>query len=81
VIVLPLRALVRIYRWILSPLLGALGAQCRFHPTCSAYAQEALARHGQRGIPMSVRRVLRCHPWNEGGLDPVPDGPRREEDA
>ncbi|HMB69963.1 MAG TPA: membrane protein insertion efficiency factor YidD [bacterium] len=77
--VLPLRALIHLYRWTLSPLLGAMGAQCRFHPTCSAYALEALRRHGLRGVPLAAGRVLRCHPWNRGGLDPVPDGPRREE--
>lgn len=67
---------IHVYRWTISPLLGP---RCRFHPSCSAYALEALSRHGLRGIPLAVKRVLRCHPWNEGGIDPVPEGPRPEE--
>jgi putative membrane protein insertion efficiency factor len=48
-------------------------ARCRFHPSCSAYALEALETHGAaRGSWLAVRRVSRCHPWNPGGLDPVP---------
>jgi putative membrane protein insertion efficiency factor len=62
--------LVRGYRRLLSPLLPA---RCRFHPTCSAYAEEALRRHGVRGAWLAVRRVARCHPFNPGGVDPVPD--------
>ena len=62
--------LVRAYRYLLSPLLGP---RCRFHPTCSAYALEALQSHGAlRGSWLSVRRLLRCHPLHAGGLDPVP---------
>ena len=62
--------LIRFYRRFLSPLKPRT---CRFHPTCSAYALEALARHGAVwGSYLAVRRVLRCHPWNPGGLDPVP---------
>lgn len=68
-----LTGLVRIYRRLLSPLLGP---RCRFHPSCSAYALEALQRHGAaRGSWLAARRVVRCHPLNEGGLDPVPDKP------
>jgi hypothetical protein len=67
-------ALLRAYKRWLSPLLGPL---CRFHPTCSVYAMEALARHGAwRGGWLAMRRVLRCHPLHPGGHDPVPP-PRR----
>ena len=62
--------LIRFYRRFLSPLKPRT---CRFHPTCSANALEALERHGAFwGSYLAVRRVLRCHPWNPGGLDPVP---------
>ncbi len=66
---MPVRALIRAYQFTLSPLLGP---RCRFHPSCSRYAEEALVRHGWRGLALAIRRVLRCHPWNAGGLDPVP---------
>jgi putative membrane protein insertion efficiency factor len=62
--------LVRGYRRFVSPFLGA---RCRFAPSCSAYAEEALRRHGPRGAWLAVRRVARCHPFNPGGHDPVPD--------
>lgn len=65
-----LRAAVRAYRWFISPLLPA---SCRFHPSCSEYAEEALGRHGAlRGGWLAARRVCRCGPWNRGGFDPVP---------
>ena len=61
---------VRAYRYLLSPLLGS---HCRFHPTCSAYALEALQTHGAlRGSWLTLSRLLRCHPFHHGGLDPVP---------
>ena len=69
----PRRALalpVRAYRFFLSPWLGSA---CRFEPTCSRYALDALEQHGAaKGTYLAARRVLRCHPWCDGGLDPVP---------
>jgi putative membrane protein insertion efficiency factor len=63
-------ALVRVYRRVLSPLKPPI---CRFTPTCSTYAIEALSRHGAwRGTWLSARRVCRCHPWGGHGYDPVP---------
>ena len=63
-------ALVRAYRLLLSPWWGR---QCRFTPTCSEFALEALERHGAlRGSGLALRRVSRCHPWHAGGFDPVP---------
>lgn len=65
-----LAALVRGYRYLLSPWWGR---QCRFTPTCSQYAIDALERHGAaRGSWLALKRVLRCHPWGSGGFDPVP---------
>jgi len=62
--------LVEAYRVALSPLVGG---HCRFWPSCSAYAEEALRRHGaRRGAALALRRVLRCHPFHPGGFDPVP---------
>jgi len=64
---------VRVYQWTVRPVLGPA---CRFHPSCSDYALEALARHGAwRGSALAARRILRCNPWNEGGYDPVPPAP------
>jgi putative membrane protein insertion efficiency factor len=66
-----LTAAVVAYRRYVSP---ALPARCRFYPSCSAYAQEALTRHGAlRGTWLAIRRLLRCHPFHPGGYDPVPD--------
>lgn len=63
-------ALIRLYQWTLSPFLGQ---QCRFTPTCSHYAIEALKTHGAvKGLLLTVKRVSRCHPWQVGGHDPVP---------
>ncbi|MGI8589915.1 MAG: membrane protein insertion efficiency factor YidD [Nakamurella sp.] len=65
---------IRFYRRHVSP---ALPATCRYFPTCSAYAVQALQEHGLlRGVWLVVRRLARCHPWHDGGYDPVP--PRRE---
>ncbi|MEG0920839.1 MAG: membrane protein insertion efficiency factor YidD [Comamonas sp.] len=69
-----LMGLVRAYRLLLSPWLGSA---CRFEPTCSAYSLQALEQHGAAmGSYLTVRRLARCHPWCEGGLDPVPPHPR-----
>ncbi|HTP94960.1 MAG TPA: membrane protein insertion efficiency factor YidD [Burkholderiales bacterium] len=63
-------ALISAYRYAVSPLLAP---RCRYHPTCSAYACEALERHGAAiGLLLALRRLLRCHPWRPGGYDPVP---------
>ena len=65
---------VRIYRVLVSPLLGP---SCRFAPSCSRYAEEAIRSHGlARGAWLALRRVLRCHPRSPGGYDPVPAAPR-----
>jgi len=65
-----LSLLIRGYRYGVSPMLGL---HCRFHPSCSAYAQEAVERHGAgRGLWLALRRLTRCHPWHPGGHDPVP---------
>lgn len=62
--------LIRAYQYLVSPMLGP---HCRFHPSCSHYAVEAIQRHGlARGGLLALRRLSRCHPWNPGGVDPVP---------
>mgnify|MGYP000607286800 CR=1 FL=1 len=68
---------IRVYQQLISPLLGP---RCRFYPSCSVYAVTALRRHGPvKGTALACWRLLRCHPWNPGGLDPVP--PRRRSGA
>ena len=63
--------LIRAYQWTISPLLGP---RCRFYPSCSQYALEAVQRHGTlAGSWLALRRLLRCHPWHPGGIDPVPE--------
>ncbi|RKZ04384.1 membrane protein insertion efficiency factor YidD [Candidatus Fermentibacteria bacterium] len=62
---------VRVYRKTISPLLPP---SCIYTPTCSAYAEEALQKHGAvKGSVLAVKRILRCHPWHTGGYDPVPE--------
>lgn len=62
--------LITCYKACLSPFMGN---NCRFHPSCSCYAQEAIATHGAwRGSLLALRRIAKCHPWHEGGVDPVP---------
>lgn len=61
---------IRLYQWTLSPLLGV---NCRYAPSCSEYAAEAIATHGPlRGLWLALRRISRCHPWGASGYDPVP---------
>lgn len=61
---------IRLYQWTLSPLLGV---NCRYAPSCSAYAVEAIATHGPiEGLWLAIRRIARCHPWGGSGYDPVP---------
>jgi putative membrane protein insertion efficiency factor len=65
-----LLALIRGYQYALRPLLGA---NCRFYPSCSDYAREAVEKHGAlKGSWLALRRILRCHPYHPGGYDPVP---------
>ena len=64
------RALIKGYQWIISPILPG---SCRFYPTCSSYALDALNIHGPlKGSWLGLKRIARCHPWNDGGIDPVP---------
>ncbi len=66
-----LRGLIRFYQWTISPWLGA---NCRFDPSCSSYAEIAITRFGVwRGGYLAIRRLLRCHPWGGQGYDPVPE--------
>jgi len=64
-------ALIKLYRYLISPWVGQ---HCRFEPTCSVYALTAIQRFGAwRGSALAARRLARCHPWHEGGFDPVPN--------
>jgi uncharacterized protein len=61
---------IRFYQYVISPLTGR---NCRFYPTCSAYAAEAVTKYGcGKGLYLTVRRIMRCHPFHAGGFDPVP---------
>jgi uncharacterized protein len=61
---------IKFYQYFISPLTGQ---NCRYYPTCSAYAVEALEKHGSlKGTTLAVKRILRCHPFHAGGFDPVP---------
>ncbi|MBS99033.1 MAG: membrane protein insertion efficiency factor YidD [Oceanospirillaceae bacterium] len=65
-----LRFLIKGYQYLISPVLGS---NCRFYPTCSQYTLEAIEEHGPlRGTWLGLRRILRCHPLSDGGIDPVP---------
>ncbi|MEW5838809.1 MAG: membrane protein insertion efficiency factor YidD [Pseudomonadota bacterium] len=69
--------IIRAYQLVLSPLMGR---QCRFEPTCSCYAIEAIKRHGSlRGGWLGIKRICRCHPFSPGGYDPVPESPESPE--
>jgi uncharacterized protein len=71
VVVRAMQAPIRAYQRFISPLLGD---RCRFYPSCSQYMLESIGRHGPlRGTYLGVRRLLRCHPWNAGGFDHVPE--------
>ena len=64
-------AIIKFYKYFISPLLGS---NCRFYPSCSTYSLEALQRHGAvAGSYLTLRRLLKCHPFHEGGIDPVPE--------
>ncbi len=66
----PFIALIKIYQWVISPLLGP---SCRFTPTCSNYSLQAFKKYGLiKGLWLSARRIVRCHPWGGHGEDPVP---------
>ena len=70
ILVYPVIILIYIYRYTLSPLFGN---QCRFYPSCSHYAEDALRQYGLfKGVWMTVKRIFRCHPFHDGGYDPVP---------
>lgn len=70
--------IIKFYQLFISPLLGP---NCRFQPTCSAYAVEAIHRHGaMRGGALAIRRILKCHPWGGFGYDPVPQSARDSAD-
>lgn len=70
ILVFPFIILIRAYQYIISPLTPP---SCRFVPTCSQYSIEALMKHGlAKGLYLSIRRILRCHPWGGQGYDPVP---------
>ena len=65
-----MRGLIRCYQLCISPLFPA---SCRYYPTCSAYAYEAIGKYGPfKGFYLTVKRILRCHPFHPGGFDPVP---------
>jgi putative membrane protein insertion efficiency factor len=67
---LPFIALIKVYQWIISPWIGP---KCRFTPTCSQYALEALKKYGLfKGTWLAIKRISRCHPWGGHGYDPVP---------
>lgn len=74
-----LTIIIRGYQNFISPMFGP---RCRFHPTCSQYAIEAINKHGSlKGCWLAAKRLLRCHPLNSGGFDPVPDNPLNKKES
>lgn len=70
ILTLPFILLINLYQFLISPILPN---SCRFNPTCSVYAKEAFLRHGLfKGLWLSIKRIMRCHPWGGSGNDPVP---------
>lgn len=70
ILIAPFILLIKIYQWVLSPILPG---SCRYSPTCSQYSIEALRKHGLlKGMYLGITRILRCHPWGGHGHDPVP---------
>jgi putative membrane protein insertion efficiency factor len=66
----PFLLLIRFYQYVISPVIGP---KCRYTPTCSAYAHEAITKHGPwKGLWLSIKRISKCHPWGGHGYDPVP---------
>ncbi|REJ71734.1 MAG: membrane protein insertion efficiency factor YidD [Proteobacteria bacterium] len=62
---------IKVYQWCISPFIGS---RCRFYPSCSSYAVDAISSHGPiKGSILGIKRISRCHPWSDGGYDPVPD--------
>jgi putative membrane protein insertion efficiency factor len=69
--------IIKLYQTVLSPMLGPT---CRFHPSCSHYAIDAITEHGMiKGCWLSIKRILKCHPLNDGGYDPVPEKKQNKE--
>ena len=69
-------SLIRAYQYLLSPFFGQ---HCRFYPSCSSYAVNAVQEHGViKGLSLAIRRLGRCHPWHEGGYDPVPQNTNKD---
>jgi hypothetical protein len=67
---LPFIGMIKLYQWVISPMIGP---KCRYTPTCSTYAIQALQKHGLiKGLWLAVKRISRCHPWGGSGWDPVP---------
>ncbi|MDY6790675.1 MAG: membrane protein insertion efficiency factor YidD [Thermodesulfobacteriota bacterium] len=67
---LPFLVSIKAYQYLVSPILGPT---CRFYPTCSEYTYQAIKRYGlAKGVYLGLKRILRCHPFNPGGIDPVP---------